>query len=290
MSAAQFDPSDPMARPVVAAQAELAREDLAAGEIERCVTEAFAYAEEASEEIARHVEPLRPALACAAGCAACCHGTTVLASPPEVLHLAAHLVASFAGEELAGLRARVAEAAAHARTQTMEERAVARRPCPLLDVATGRCRAYEARPLSCRAFHSYDKSACERELSAATLTMRIPSSATVFKVRHAVSLGVMAGAHSLGLDAMPVELTSALDEALGGDLRAKWLAGERVFAPTIASRFFHESYRQVLDPIARALDDTRGAAPPAAGAATGGDAEAEARRAKNRKKRERRRR
>jgi len=290
MTAAHFDPSDPMARPVVAAQAQLAREDLAAGDIGRCVTEAFAYAEEASEEIARHVEPLRPALACAAGCAACCHGTTVLASPPEVLHLAAHLGSTFGAEELVALRAKVAEAANHARTQTMEERAAARRPCPLLDVASGRCRAYEARPLACRAFHSYDKSACERELSAATLTMRIPSSATIFKVRHAVSLGVMAGAHSLGLDAMPVELTSALDEALAGDLRGRWLEGERVFAATVASRHFHESYRQVLDPIARALDDTRGEAAPPVEAAAGGDAEAEARRAKNRKKRERRRR
>ena len=293
MSGATFDANDPVARPVVAAQAELAREDLAAGDVDRCVVEAFAYGDEAAAEISRHVEPGRPALACAAGCSACCRGTTVLASTPEILHLARHVGETLSGEALATLRARVGAAADSARRESMADRARRGAPCPLLDEASGRCTAYEARPFSCRAFHSFDRAACERALGAGELAPNLPSSPVLFKVRHAVSLGVMAGAHALGLDAAPYELASALDDALeaaarGDDLRARWLAGERVLRPTEATEHFRGGYRGVLDAICGALDAAGPLAPlgppPLAGVSSRSKAE------RNKRKRDRKRR
>ena len=81
--------------------------------------------------------------ACAAGCAFCCilpgeDGGTITRHEALRLHAA---LAPLAGQP--------------------DGRAWHKDACPALDPATRVCRAYEARPQICRAFHSTDAAACE---------------------------------------------------------------------------------------------------------------------------------
>lgn len=96
----------------------------------------------------------RPAQACAAGCAHCCHfpvGVTF----GEAQRLALAL------QEAPELRHRLL-AAADA-TRELAWRGLVGVPCPLLH--DGRCTAYAARPLPCRAMASRDADACAQALA-----------------------------------------------------------------------------------------------------------------------------
>ncbi len=103
---------------------------------------------EREQAAARGQDPARGA-ACNAGCAFCCilpgaDGGTITAHEAERLHAA---LAPLAGQP----DGRDWHAAA----------------CPALDPETRLCRAYEARPLICRSFHSADAAACEANAAGA---------------------------------------------------------------------------------------------------------------------------
>jgi len=95
------------------------------------------------EQAARRGQDPAQGAACAAGCAFCCilpgeDGGTITAHEAERLHAA---LAPLAGQP--------------------DGRDWHDAACPALDPATRMCRAYEARPLICRSFHSTDAAACE---------------------------------------------------------------------------------------------------------------------------------
>ncbi|RDC69893.1 YkgJ family cysteine cluster protein [Rhodovulum sp. 12E13] len=97
---------------------------------------------EREQATAQGQDPAKGA-ACAAGCAFCCilsgeDGGTITAHEAERLHAA---LAPRAGEP--------------------DGRDWHPNACPALDPATRMCRAYEARPLICRSYHSADAAACE---------------------------------------------------------------------------------------------------------------------------------
>jgi Fe-S-cluster containining protein len=94
-----------------------------------------------------HVVAAHP-MACRAGCTACCHDDPDGVTGVELERLARVVDGWPDGP---AIRARFAALAAR-RTDPAAWRRL-RLPCPLLDAA-GRCRAYEARPLACRAFHA----------------------------------------------------------------------------------------------------------------------------------------
>lgn len=92
-----------------------------------------------------HVAAAHP-MSCRAGCTACCHDNPRGVAGIELARLAAR-IASF--PDAAAVRAHFARLAAE-RTDAEAWRR-RREPCPLLDAA-GRCRAYDRRPIACRAF------------------------------------------------------------------------------------------------------------------------------------------
>jgi Fe-S-cluster containining protein len=151
-------------------------------------------------------------IACAAGCAWCCH----VAVAVTIAELAAlmNAIARWPEAEQQALRERVAELAAQRRKATSAEQLASRTPCPLLDVASGACRAYEARPLRCRGHNSMSARKCESSFfsGANDVPVYLPQMATAAAVHAGVREAVAA---HLGVapEAMHLELAAALDVA-----------------------------------------------------------------------------
>ena len=95
------------------------------------------------------------ALACAKGCAHCCHGW-VSARAPEILFAKK----AVPGRDREAVRAAVDVAHAATGALDFDGRAGVPVPCPLL--ANDQCRIYAARPSVCRTAVSVDARICER--------------------------------------------------------------------------------------------------------------------------------
>lgn len=183
---------------------------------------------------------------CTAGCAYCCH-LSVFASVPEILFLGAGLRATLTPENLAVVTARVVDAASHFAEASREERAAAKRPCPLLDFATGRCGVYEVRPLVCRAYNSCDVGACRTAFDDARVHWEMPVDLVQLSASRNVRSGLLAGVFAAGLDPGPYELACGLAVALTVDDAAeRWLAGETLFesAETAIGRTLRATWRE----------------------------------------------
>lgn len=160
-------------------------------------------------------------VACAQGCALCCH-TFVSATIPEIFRLA---------EQVRGARipiAPIVDAAAQARAVAQARRFTTRVSCPLL--ANDICGGYAARPLACRTMLS-------RSLAACTAYFPINGSGALDyapgarESRGRVEMILAAALSLAGLSARHVELIQGLAAALGEDnAEARWLAGEDIFA------------------------------------------------------------
>lgn len=122
--------------------------------------------------------PGLPLVACKEGCAFCCR-RPVSASIGEIIVLYCYIRELFAPDEIAALRARLA-----APTDSV---------CPLLDLQTGLCGAYAARPLACRATHSYSAPACEAESLHPDQGIRIPQRHEVLTALAGLQLGAIDG-------------------------------------------------------------------------------------------------
>ena len=210
-----------------AARERLAADRSIAGAV-GAVEEAASWAEALAARALAESPPERP-VACAAGCAFCCHGK-VVATAPEVLRVAAHLEASLEVEALAAMRARIAAAAARTRGMTRAERAALRAPCPLLE--EGRCSVYAVRPLACAGWISLDAAACERAFETSLATAEVPIHPAPHAIATATVAGLTLGLGDAGTDGAWLELVDGLSIALGEPgAGAAWLAGDPVFAP-----------------------------------------------------------
>jgi Fe-S-cluster containining protein len=181
---------------------------------------------EASDEARRRLP------VCCAGCDACCRVHAVFVAPAEALRIAAYVRATRTPEEVERLRALLDRLGPRTAEMSLEERARARIPCPLLDEATGACTVHPARPLLCRGYNSYDRSACVHQLESADLRATPPGSEEQASVHKHVFAGLILGA---GPDrvAGPLELVDAVRTALSEpDAERRWLAGEPVFDPS----------------------------------------------------------
>lgn len=120
---------------------------------------------------------------------------------------------------MTALRARLDRDSGRFRRFADDPKALARvrRPCPLLDEAEGRCRAYAARPVNCRRENSIDVEVCRRYREDPEIedsSLRLVRYDVIWGAAQ-VALSRWAAEH-LGLASMmPLEL--ALLSAIGGN-------------------------------------------------------------------------
>jgi len=158
------------------------------------------------EAQARHV------LACARGCALCCH-RPVAAGAAEVFGLLDHLRESLSPDDFDAFRARCLETAAEVEALPPGQRSLRSIPCPVL--VAGACSGYAARPFRCRAYNSLDLQACQRIFEAPRENdPGPPADLDRYVVAQAVMFGLYAGRDSAGLDPRQYELATALADAL----------------------------------------------------------------------------
>ncbi len=172
--------------------------------------------------------PLPQAIACEAGCDACCYNL-VEVTPPEALLIGHHIKEYFpeaAKDLLLGHVDRILQLTAGL---GKAEIAVRRRqiPCPLLHKRT--CAVYPIRPLVCRAMHGLDAARCRRELESGSL-----AASQYYAHRHeialSVSAGVLNGCREMGCQAATLNLAQALQDFFSQeDPVERWISGEEVF-------------------------------------------------------------
>lgn len=175
--------------------------------------------------------PPKRAIACAEGCAFCCH-LKVIASPVEVLALAAHLRRTLTPEALSELRARVSKTDAVTHGMSTDARARAKTPCPVL--VDGRCAGYAQRPLNCAGACSMDAGDCERAFSRPEEDIPVPIYFPQPGAANAITAGLSRATFGAGLDGTMLELIAGLRVALDEpDAEARWWRREGVFAGAV---------------------------------------------------------
>lgn len=178
----------------------------------------------ASDRIAQ--SPHRDQLACRAGCSWCCY-IPVAVTPPEALVIAQYLRTYAPADVFAATQQRLAENAARIAPLSLSDHADARIPCALL--RHGQCIAYEARPIRCRRWHSFDSTACEEGFYDAQAPV-VPVDPYAYDAGGSVQTGLSAGSVRAGLDGVQYELHSAVSRALeASDAADRWVGGETVF-------------------------------------------------------------
>ncbi|MFA6961629.1 MAG: YkgJ family cysteine cluster protein [Opitutaceae bacterium] len=168
----------------------------------------------------------RDAVACRAGCAACCH-VPVGVQAHEVLIAARHAQLHFSPAALDELIERAAVHRAAFAGKTSLERLKFGTPCVLLH--EGSCSIYEARPEACRSHHSHNADACRTNLESSRedIDVYIPG---VRGRMFAVMLAIDQAAVEAGYDGQAYDFGSALHEALTNSLCAvRWVQRQSAF-------------------------------------------------------------
>ena len=183
-----------------------------------------------------HPLPGATELACAAGCAFCCHHPVDM-TIPEALAIAAYLRAERSPSELAATHHRIATQADQLQGLSYETHAQAKMPCALL--VDGVCSVYPVRPFGCRAWNSTSVARCEDiHTHGDPVTMIPPLDMTVYEAVWEVARGVAQGVKQSRLDGASYELHSVLRRALDTpDATERWLRGETVFAGCTVGAF-----------------------------------------------------
>jgi Fe-S-cluster containining protein len=218
---------------IAKAAARSAREALRQGADTRSLAaELLGWHAQAVEAVRRRL-PLAQELACAPGCAHCCH-LKVTVTPLEVIHLASALRADAA--VLSRIKRRVKDADKLTRGKTADERLALALPCPLLDDQS-RCVAYAARPLSCAGTNSFDAEGCRKTLAKETADP-VGHDPVLLRAASAVAAGVTEATFESGRDGRILELVAALKIALDDpEVKSKWQRGEPVFQPAVDAEF-----------------------------------------------------
>jgi Fe-S-cluster containining protein len=176
-------------------------------------------------------------VACGAGCDHCCY-QVVGVTPAEAFAVVEHVRRTRSADAVSELRARAAELLDQAGELDSNARFSPEHPCLFLEVATGRCTIYEARPLACRGMNSLDADECAKRLRdpesrAAFLTQGFGGHSYLEPIRafHAISAGLqLTLAELYELDMRPLELLKAVHLLLSGDEAA--IAGARLAGET----------------------------------------------------------
>lgn len=172
----------------------------------------------------------RVEVACRRGCAHCCH-LQVHVLPPEAFALADWLRRHRTPAQVERIATRLRENARLTVEMGEDARRKANLPCALLD-EQGACGAYEARPASCRRFHSTDVATCKASFDAPG-DDRIAAAAHPL-VAHNADVVVTLARHGLrdaGLDDQPRDMNLALLSALEESKAwRRWRDGKKLLA------------------------------------------------------------
>lgn len=176
-------------------------------------------------EISLHNNPSKFPIACAKGCAFCCH-VAVTASAPEIFLVAAK-IREMPNDRAEDLLNRVRAADQRTRQMTSRQRASNKIPCGLL--IDNMCSVYEARPGACRGFSSTSAEMCRRGFEGEAVQVNTPAVWTSLRGAHKQALWGALAAVKLPPDYY--EFHHALRIALElPDAESRWLAGEDIFA------------------------------------------------------------
>jgi uncharacterized protein len=169
----------------------------------------------------------KAAVACRAGCGACCH-VPVGVQAHEVLIAAEYIQTHFSPPELDEVIARVATHRAAYAGRTGPQRAALNLACALL-LEDGNCSIYEARPEACRSHHSHSAEACLANLSLEGQQVDVTIPALRSRM-FAVMLGIDQAVAEAGFDGRAYDFGSALHEALTSSLCAvRWMRRQPAF-------------------------------------------------------------
>ena len=173
-------------------------------------------------------------VACAKGCAFCCH-TMVTVLPPEAFYLANHIRTAFdPATSRAMIERIVAHDAAH-RGKSGAARHTGRIACPMLDPETHLCTVHGARPLTCRSMHSGDVKPCQVAFETRDAYHPAPSHSIFFKNTQAYYDAYGTALHDSGLFVEPLELNAALATVFSEkNVFVRWLKGENPFEGALA--------------------------------------------------------
>jgi Fe-S-cluster containining protein len=151
-------------------------------------------------------------MACTRGCSYCCH-LRVEIRPHEAFVLAHHIQTKFGPEQRARIVARIEDNLGRIAPLSRDQHVRAGIPCALLD--EGACSVYQARPATCRKYHSVSVAICRAAFddTSAPLTGEIEHE-QVRLAGNAVALGYAKGVEEAGFDAALYELHYALHRAL----------------------------------------------------------------------------
>ncbi len=166
------------------------------------------------------------AVACRAGCDACCH-VPVGVQAHEVLIAARHVQTHFSPVELDALITRTEAHRAAFAGRSSAERTALKSPCVLLQA--GSCSIYEARPEACRSHHSNNAESCRTnlQLGREDIDVYIPG---VRGRMFAIMLAVDQAVAEAGYDGQAYDFGSALHEALTNSLCAvRWVQRQPAF-------------------------------------------------------------
>ncbi len=182
------------------------------------------------EIMARDIPDLNR-IACANGCAWCCH-YQVGVTAPQALHIAAKLTEGAGTRSLEEQKQKLAALDRRTRGLDAAQRLKARLGCAFLD-AQNACTIYAFRPFGCRGANSIDADLCHAFLEG-TATPEQRNGNWLHKVPYEAQRDLQDGFHmgSLenGLRDDRLELTAAVIVALNTpDAAQRWIAGEDIF-------------------------------------------------------------
>ena len=169
--------------------------------------------------------PSKFSIACAKGCAFCCH-VSVTASAPEIF-LVANRIRALPAEERDDLLNRVRAADQRTRYMSSQQRANNKIPCAMLK--ENLCSVYDSRPAACRGFTSTSVEMCRRGFNGEPVQVETPFVWTALRGAHKQAIWAALVASELPADFY--EFHHALRIALElPDAENRWLAGEDIFA------------------------------------------------------------
>jgi len=222
-------------------QRELDEADDMRVEFVRCATDFFKATEtdnlENVLEVVLQAQKAAPQLPegyvnCKEGCAFCCHMRVEIV-PAELILIYKSLEHGLSKVEFENLAKDVAEMCEQGKPMETAWWFDTQAPCPLLILDEKACAIYEIRPLSCRAFTSFDASICEATYQDGE-AREVPRSSTAMIFCDGLSMALTTAYEGQGLEGYRVEMVTGLNMLFKDPgLIDRWLQGEKVFAAAV---------------------------------------------------------